>query len=319
MMKLQIIYKDYVSRDYKKYPLERVSNTSETPSYNDLYNLYIVLNEKRKNIANYFNVSEGLVKKWFKRYNIIKPVDKRMNNHYDSLEKKYGVSHNSKLKQTIDKRKENSLLKYGVESPVQTKEVKKKIKDTKKKKYGDNDPSLIGSVEFYERMIKKYGCKSYSQTNEFKKLFNDKEFVSKQVDKRIETMRNNNSLGNKSKDEDIIYNKLIKLYGNVIRQYKSDLYPYHCDYYIPEKDLYIEYNGHWTHGFEPYIGTKEQQDKVKLWESKNTKYYNQAIYVWTELDVKKRNILKNNNINGIIFYNMDEFNRWYDNEITNNL
>ena len=319
MQKLQIIYKDYVSRDYSEYPLIKQYNTLEIPPYDDLYALYITLNERRKDIAKYFNVSEGCVKKWLKKYNIIKPIDKRMYHHYDTLNQLYGVTHNSKLKQTIDKRKENSLSKYGVESPTQTQLVKQKIKDTKKKKYGDNDPTLIGSREFYERMVKKYGCKSYAQTNEFKELYSNKIYVSNIINKRIETMRRNNSLGRKSKNENIIYNKLIELYGNVIMQYKSKDYPYHCDFYIPKTNTYIEYNGHWTHGFEPYIGTDEQIEKVKLWESKNTKYYNKAIYVWTELDVKKRNILKSNNLNGIIFYNMDEFNKWYDNEVANNL
>lgn len=41
-------------------------------------------------------------------------------------------------------------------------------------------------------------------------------------------------------------------FNNVKRNYKSELYPFHCDFYIPEKDLYIEYQGHPGHGNEPF-------------------------------------------------------------------
>ena len=45
----------------------------------------------------------------------------------------------------------------------------------------------------------------------------------------------------KSKEEDGIFEKLIKIYGknDIIRQYKSDVYPFPCDFYVISKDLYI--------------------------------------------------------------------------------
>ena len=40
---------------------------------------------------------------------------------------------------------------------------------------------------------------------------------------------------------------------DIIRQY-IDLqkYPFNCDFYIKSKDLFIEYQGHQTHGTKPY-------------------------------------------------------------------
>lgn len=45
-------------------------------------------------------------------------------------------------------------------------------------------------------------------------------------------------------------------------------------------------------------------------------YYNNAITTWTIRDVNKRNIAKNNNLNWIEFWNIDELKKWiinYDN------
>ena len=71
--------------------------------------------------------------------------------------------------------------------------------------------------------------------------------------------------------------------------------------------MYIEYNGHWTHGLEPYNNdNKFHQEKIKLWKSKNTKFYNNAIKTWTERDVQKRNIAKQNNLKWIELFSMND-------------
>lgn len=94
------------------------------------------------------------------------------------------------------------------------------------------------------------------------------------------------------------------------------MYPYCCDFYIPEKDLYIEYQGTWTHGFIPYNKhNKECQEKLRLWKekSKDSKFYENAIKVWAKSDVKKRKIAKKNKLNWIEFFNMNDFDKWYKN------
>ena len=47
-----------------------------------------------------------------------------------------------------------------------------------------------------------------------------------------------------------------EIYNDVIRSYSTDKYPYNCDFYIPSKDVYIECNFHWTHGYMKYDGRK---------------------------------------------------------------
>ena len=58
-------------------------------------------------------------------------------------------------------------------------------------------------------------------------------------------------------------------------------------------DLYIEYNGSWTHGKHPFDPTnKDDIEIVEKWKAKNKKYYFIAINTWTKRDVNKRNVAK---------------------------
>ena len=127
-------------------------------------------------------------------------------------------------------------------------------------------------------------------------------------DKRNETLKNNNTF-NTSKSEDKCYELLKSKFHVVLRQYKSKKYPFSCDFYIPDKDLYIEYNGTWTHGnhlFDSF--NKDDISKLNEWKekSKKSRYYKNAIYTWTDLDVRKNNIAKQNNLNYIILWKLSD-------------
>ena len=124
---------------------------------------------------------------------------------------------------------------------------------------------------------------------------------------RHETMKRNNSFV-KSKAEEEYYLYLLETYDSddIIRQYKSNVYPFACDFYIKSLDKYIECNFNWTHG--PHLFNKNNAEDIALlekWESKTNgnDYYSQAIYVWTDLDVRKYNIAKQNNLNIEFIYN----------------
>lgn len=70
--------------------------------------------------------------------------------------------------------------------------------------------------------------------------------------------------------------------------------------------MYIEINGNWTHSKHPYnADNKEDIQQLNEWKSKNTKYYDNAIYTWTILDVKKQYIAKQNNLNYLVIYSND--------------
>lgn len=138
--------------------------------------------------------------------------------------------------------------------------------------------------------------------------------------KIYETKKKNNTF-NCSNDESIIYKKLKERFKTVLRQFKDKRYPFACDFYIPELDLFIEYQGTWTHGKEPFDSTNEKHRNIlEIWKNrqqqlnfktKNKNFYTNAINIWTVKDPEKRKIVKEQNLNWIEFFNLEEFNRWF--------
>lgn len=115
------------------------------------------------------------------------------------------------------------------------------------------------------------------------------------VKKTHETKKQNNSYG-KSIEEDNIHEMLLEKYKDVQRQYSDEeRYPFSCDFYIPSLDLFIEYQGSWTHGKEPYNGANVPDDWVE--KSKTSIYYKNAIKVYKESDRLKREFALNNDLN----------------------
>ena len=207
---------------------------------------------------------------------------------------------------------ERWLLKNNIKKSPQLWTLK--TKQTNLEKYGVSSTTLVPSIrqKQIDTCLKKYGVNFFVQSQQYKDLYKNKEFIKNKNIKQYETMKNNKKfLWNSSKPEKEILNKLLNLFPLTIYQYTSDLYPFNCDFYIPEIDTYIEYQGFWTHGKEPYIGTDEQKEKVKLWETKNTPQYKKAIKEWTHRDVLKRETAIKNNINYLEFFNMNQFNDWF--------
>ena len=134
------------------------------------------------------------------------------------------------------------------------------------------------------------------------------------IKKQHRSKRENNSF-NISLPENKIYKELLSKFSNTKRQYKTEEYPYLCDFYIPELDLYIEINFHWTHGLKQFNEKcKDCNIQLNKWieKSKKSKFYKNAINVWTVTDPMKRKIAKENKLNWIEFFNIDQFNKWID-------
>ena len=201
----------------------------------------------------------------------------------DAIQKKYGVDNPAKCSEVQEKIKQTNLEKYGVEYSLQNDDVRKKSVATWVKKYGVKNPSQNSDIK-----IKKY-----------------------------ETQKRNNTF-HISNPEEYIYNEICEKFPQVERQYYSEKYPFACDFYISEIDLYIEFQGSWTHGKEPYSPeNQEHQEILKIWQekAKTSKFYQKAIEVWTISDVKKRKIAEENNLNWLEFFTLEEFKEWF-NELT---
>ena len=299
-------------------------------SKEELYDLYInqKLSAKQIGLLKGYK-SEMPVLRLIKEYNIIKPLSDRLEQAKIVRKKtnieKYGCEYVAKTEESKRKTKEYFIKKYGVENPSYCQDNKKKISIKNK------ENAKIRMAKTRETCLKRYGVDNYTKTNECKEkrkktclkrygvetplLRKDVLELSHSdiiIDKQCSTKRKNKTF-NSSSIETKIYNLLCNKYIIVKQQYKSNAYPFMCDFYIPSKDLYIEYQGFWTHGKEPYIGTPEQKEKVKLWESKNTRQYIKAINDWTVRDPLKRKIAKNNNLNYLEFFNINQFMEWYNN------
>ena len=221
------------------------------------------------------------------------------------------------------KTKNTCFKKYNSHSYLGTSDCIKKSKKTKLEKYGDENwnnqekinktlleknGSLSRNNGFKKTIYKKYGKSNYLDV-----YYLNNERNSKEIQQKIQDTKRKNGTFNKSKEEDISYELIKEKYPDVIRQYKSKEYPFSCDFYIPSIDTYIECNYFWTHGFRPYTGTNEDITKLNEWKDNNTEFYDNAIETWTVRDVEKRKVAKNNNLNYLEFFNINELKIWLNN------
>ena len=199
---------------------------------------------------------------------------------------------------------------------------KKCIDAGKITKQNKTDEEKSKSYEkFKQTMLQRYGYEHPTQSSSFRNITCAK--ISKSLQNRsqieiINTVKKivNTKRQNKSFNQSNIEFKIYDFLNNhiqTINHYTSDLYPYECDFYIPKLDLYIEYQGFWTHGFKPFdVNDDSCIALLKKWMKKceKSKFYKNAIYTWTDLDVRKRKCAKDNKLNWIEFYNIMEFNQW---------
>ena len=247
---------------------------------------------------------------------------------------RYGIDNYAKTDECKDKIKSTNIEKYGAEHYNKSEDyksnienIKRKIRETCFEKYGTyyytqsneykNKKNDIIS-ETKKTNIEKYGVDSYSKTDECKERVKNTSMEKYGVDnyaktdeskeKSYQTKKLNKSFNSSSIEESFgcfLENMLI----DFKRQYKSDLYPFSCDFYIPSIDLYIEIQGTWTHGYHPFDKDNiDDFEKLNLWKEKNSPYYEQAIYTWSELDVRKRKIALDNKLNYLEIFsdNIDE-------------
>lgn len=162
--------------------------------------------------------------------------------------------------------------------------------------------------------LEKYNVINNSQLKSWKNKI--KENKEKIIIKRLQTSKKNKTEG-KSNIEKEIFNILKSKFSDTVFQYYSKLYPFKCDYYIPSLDLYIEYQGFWHHGNEPYKNTPEHNLILDSWISKSNNsnklknQYSDAIYIWTKRDPLKRETAKLNNLKWIEFFTFNEFIEWF--------
>jgi len=195
-------------------------------------------------------------------------------------------------KQASDRSKHNGKLGWNINTP----EKIENRKLTLIKKYGSWE-NACKEIEIKHQigMIEKYGDSIGMHIDSIKQ-------------KRNDTLRKNSKY-NKSKDEELSYELLKTIFNekDIVRQYSSTEYPFNCDFYIKSLNLYIECQYSHFHNYKKFENTPEDliqlnelYDKSKQLKNKNKcikTQYDSIIYTWTDLDVRKRNIAKQNNLN----------------------
>ena len=224
---------------------------------------------------------------------------------------KYGVTNGGGSEQALEKIKQTCLKRYGLTNGGGSKESLEKIKQTCLERYGVDCSFKIDSVQekIKQTCLKKYGVYSYSKTEEYSDYMS-KLMSSKEMQDKINETKRKNHTFNTSKIENKLYKEIKLIFPSVIAQYnKDDRYPWNCDFYIPELDMFIEFQGSWTHGKHPFDYNSEEDQKIlKKWKIKNTKYYNNAIQTWIDRDQKKRETAKKNNLNYVELFNKEDIN-----------
>ena len=171
------------------------------------------------------------------------------------------------LKCTVKKREETNTRRYGVKNVMSLPETLEKIKVTTQKKYGVDYAMQDNTLAF----------------------------------KNFEAKRQKCTLNTSSVEEHV------KGFDDFESQYNKDArYPYLCDFYDKGRDLFIEVNASWTHGYHWY-DVENDVDTCKKWKvkSKKSEYYANALEVFTKRDVQKRETARLNNLNYVTLWDSD--------------
>ena len=253
---------------------------------------------------------ETYTKNYVDNKNNRKELNERTRN--TCLERYNGIGFASQ--ELTKKYNETMLLKYGHTNPSQVKEIQEKTKLTNLEKYGTEN--VYGSnliiQKIKETNLERYGETSWTKSKEGREFL--KEFTNSQEykDKQYNTKKKNNSF-NTSKIENKLELLLREMFPDLETQYKSILYPFNCDFYIPSLDLYIEYNGTWTHGGHFFDENDEDnRDTLEKWKrlSEHSKFYQNAIETWTIRDLNKLNTALKNNLNYVVWFNQEQALDW---------
>lgn len=255
------------------------------------------------------------------------------NENYNNIQKsketclkKYGVEYITQTIEFKEKSKETCLKKYGTEYSIQSLNSKEKSKQTKKEKYNNIHYNNVEKAK--NTCIKRYGVTNPFKSEKIKAKIKktnmlrygvDNPMKNSAIKEKSHIIKKSLNKYTKSKEEDIVFKRLLEFFKCVERQYRSEEYPFACDFYIPELNLYIEYQGYWTHGNykRKILGPFDCNNLfhcliLKEWKEKalTKSSYKTAIDIWTNIDPLKRKIAKENNLNWIEFFSLKDFEVW---------
>lgn len=308
-----IFYKEYgidinkLRRDYLSNPLQlkRGDSSNEQPYKEDLEYLLskgIYLDD----IGAYFGVKRTCLIKWMKKWNLrtnIRPIIRKENTSKDIVQK-YNIDLNrisrDYSKNPLILTPNRTAIGYSLEIPNK-----------------EDLEYLFIELNMSRKDIAQYFNVSEPQIKKWNQKYNIKKDWNKVQQNIVKTQI---ELGRPfdSNEEKMVYEALITKYdkNDVKFHYWSKDYPYNCDFYIESLRLYIEYQGFGGgHNNRPFMNTnddlKELEYHKKLAENGNT-MSQRIVRSWYEKDPLKRKVAKDNNLNWLEFFNMNQFMEWFD-------
>jgi len=238
------------------------------------------------------------------------------------MQNKYGVDNISQLEEIKQKKRETTFEHFGVYYPGESEEIKEKAKKTNIERYGCENPFQSEEIKEKSRQtcLERLGYEYSSQSPEVRKKIEQTCLerygttfpMCEATVKKIHDAKKKNGTFGKSKEEDVIYEALVTKFGvdDVERQHKDKLYPFYCDFYIKSRQMYIEYNGFWSHNFHAYDPNSEvDKQTIEEWKAmyeSGHEHYRNSLKVWTESDPLKRQTAKENNLNFVELWNLKE-------------
>lgn len=210
----------------------------------------------------------------------------------------------SNLDVFLGKTRATMQKRYGVNYSWESAALRGKAQATMRERYGST--CYVQSDEYKERLdsimdkvrqtnMFRYGVPVYTQSDEYKQNVDN-------VQARIIATKRQNGVLNTSTVE-----KHVKGFDDFESQYNKDArYPYLCDFYDKDRDLFIEVNASWTHGYHWYdVGNDANTFKKWKAKSKKSDYYANALEVFTKRDVEKRECARVNNLNYVTLWDSD--------------
>lgn len=166
-------------------------------------------------------------------------------------------------------------------------------KESRKKKQGTHQNK---SKEEKDKTSKKLKDAWDRLSPEKRKAKKEKEIITKKENGTTKSSKIEKDLCEYFKNNNIIFDY----------QYNKDKrYPFACDFYFPNKDLFVEINGYYQHGKEPFdINNWHHINKLTEIADNaiNDNGYCGFIDVWTNRDPIKFDTARLNNLNYLVIY-----------------
>lgn len=208
-----------------------------------------------------------------------------------------------------ERRIATSQSRYGVDHPSQRTSFRQEVSQY----MSDPENQRRIQANTVKTNQERYGVAYFTQLPEHRQA-QSRRMSDPSHQRRIVSAKRENGTFNTSSSEDALHELLVEyadqLGMTVVRQHRDeDRYPFAVDFYIPERDLFIELNGSWSHGGHWYESDREMDQKtVQTWRKKGEKsqYYLNALGTWTERDVRKRAAAREAQLNYVTLWDGSE-------------